>query len=120
MDRIERAFTRFHAKNPSVYTQLRDMALRLKRTGKSTYSISALFEVLRYERALQTIGDDGLKLNNNYRALYARMIARNEPELQEFFRMRLRRARYDPDQIVGPDDYPAPAVDAWDQVLRVR
>lgn len=117
-DRIEREFLRFDADNPWVYTHLRGMALRLKRTGRDSYGIAALFEVLRYEHAVQTISDDGLKLNNNYRALYARKLAQNEPELREFFKFRVRRPRYDPDQISMAGDTPAPAVDARDKPIR--
>lgn len=117
-DRIEREFLRFDADNPWIYTQLRHMALQLKRTGRDTYGIAALFEVLRYENAVRTISDDGLKLNNNFRAMYARKLAQNEPELREFFKFRARRPRYDPDQISMAGDIPAPAVDAWDKPIQ--
>ena len=115
-DLIERAFNKFHAENPWVYDKLRDMALRLKRSGRDSYGIAALFEVLRYEYAIQTKSDDGLKLNNNYRALYARMLAQREPELQEFFRMRMRRPRGTPGQVVVPGDLTSPEVDEWDNI----
>ena len=117
MDLIEHAFHNFHAENPWVYDKLRDMALQLKRSGRDSYGIAALFEVLRYEYALRTKSDDGLKLNNNYRALYARMLAQQEPELQEFFRMRMRRPRYTQGQIVRAGDVTSPEVDAWDNPL---
>ena len=114
-DLIERNFLKFHAENPWVYDRLRNMALELRRSGRDSYGIAALFEVLRYEYALRTISDDGLKLNNNYRALYSRMLAQNEPELQEFFRMRLRRPRKTVGQVVVAGDSPSPSVDAWDR-----
>jgi len=117
-DRIERAFDKFDADNPWVYVQLRDMALQLRRTGRDSYGIAALFEVLRYEHATKTVSDDGLKLNNNYRALYARRLAQNEPELLEFFKMRLRRPRGMAGQIVASGDVASPAVDAWDNLIK--
>lgn len=116
-DRIERAFEKFDADNPWVYTQLRSMAIQLKRTGRDSYGIAALFEVLRYEHAVKTVSDDGLKLNNNFRALYARRLAQNEPELREFFKMRVRRPRGTAGQIVVSGDAPARAVDAWDNPI---
>ena len=91
-DFIEVAFNKFHTENPWVYDRLRTMALQLKRSGRNSYGIAALFEVLRYEYAMKTQSDDGFKLNNNYRALYSRMLAKDEPELKEFFRMRVRRS----------------------------
>ena len=117
IDRIERAFDKFDADNPWVYVQLRDMALRLRHTGRDSYGIAALFEVLRYEHATKTVSDDGLKLNNNYRALYARRLAQNEPELIEFFKMRVRRPRGTAGQIVASGDVASPAVDAWDNLI---
>jgi len=99
-DRIARNFAQFHHQNPHVYRGLRDLALRLRRAGRDHYGIKALFEVLRYEHALTTISDDGLKLNNNYTALYARKLMEEEPELTGFFQLRERIARYRPDQIV--------------------
>jgi hypothetical protein len=116
IDAIELAFHKFHAENPWVYEELRLMALKLKRSGRESYGVAALFEVLRYEHAIQTKSDDGLKLNNNYRALYARMLAQNEPELKEFFRMRVRRPRGVSGQIVFPGDEHSPEVDAWDNL----
>jgi hypothetical protein len=118
-DLIERAFIKFHADNPWVYDRLRGMALQLKRSGRDSYGIAALFEVLRYEYALQTVSNDGLKLNNNYRALYSRQLAQQNPELSEFFRMRLRRPRLTEGQVVVAGDSPSPAVDAWDNLKEV-
>jgi hypothetical protein len=118
-DLIERAFDKFDADNPWVYVELRDMALRLRRTGRDSYGISALFEVLRYDHATKTVNDDGLKLNNNFRALYARRLAQQEPQLREFFRMRLRRPRLTEGQIIVPGDAASPAVDAWDNLKEV-
>jgi hypothetical protein len=116
-DRIERKFNEFHANNPWVYDKLRDMALKLKRSGRSNYGIAALFEVLRYEYAMITIGNDGLKLNNNYSALYARMLSQREPELRTFFSMRMRRPRGIQGQIVEAGDLPSPGVDAWENLI---
>ena len=88
---IEERFTRFHDANPHVYRALRDMALSLKRRGIEHYGIAALFEVLRFSRMIQT-GGDAYKLNNDYRALYARRLMEEEPELVGFFEVRQRRA----------------------------
>lgn len=91
-DRIEREFWEFHLANPRVYEELRDHALHLRRKGRAHYGIGALFEVVRFHRAMQT-RSSALKLNNNYRALYARLLMENEPELRDFFRTRARRVR---------------------------
>lgn len=108
-DRIAAAFATFHAENPFVYRRLRELALAVRRAGVYRYGISGLYETLRYEMHM-TAGQDGFKLNNNYRALYARELARNEPELEDFFEFRVRRPRN--------TQHVAPRTDAWDRLLR--
>ncbi len=89
--KIEKAFKRFHQKNPHVYTQLTDMSRRLKNVGHKRYGIAGLFEMLRYNHAISTSGDK-FKLCNNYRALYARLIMHDFPELEGFFKIKQRRS----------------------------
>jgi len=112
-DVIAARFASFHSENPHVYRRLRSMALNLRRRGRERYGIAALVEVFRYESAA-TNSDDGLKLNNNYSALYARLLEQQEPELRGFFSMRQRKARHVDGQIVHPGDNPSPAVDCFD------
>jgi len=106
-DSIDAKFATFHSENPWVYDRLRDMALAVRRKGIAHYGISGLYETLRYEVSVGTRDIEGFKLNNNYRALYARQLAKNEPELVEFFKFRMRSAR--------GTQHLAPEVDAWDR-----
>jgi hypothetical protein len=80
-------FRAFHETNPQVYAELRDLALRAKRAGLKRYGMKGLFEVLRWNRALQTQGEPWL-LNNNYTAHYARLLMERVPELRGFFETR--------------------------------
>jgi hypothetical protein len=89
---IEDDFADFHRDNPHVYVRLRALALRLKDRGRPFYGIKALTEIVRFEQAMETTDPD-YKINNNYTALYARMLMDLEPELRDFFRT--RRASYD-------------------------
>ena len=89
-DTIQERFRAFHAANPHVYENLRIMALELKRGGHKMWGMKALFEVLRFTAAIQTEGDV-FRLNNNYTALYARLLMENEPELRGFFELRERK-----------------------------
>ncbi len=88
---IEDAFREFHAENPHVYRLLRDGALELRLAGWKHFGIAALYEGLRYQRALETTTDD-FKLNNDFRALYARLLMEQEPELHGLFETRHRSA----------------------------
>lgn len=90
-DHIELDFWAFHTAHPEVYTELRDLALRLRRQGRQHYGIKALYEIVRFNRSLSTRSSADWKLNNNFTSLYARMLMQNEPALRDFFRTRLRR-----------------------------
>ncbi len=86
-------FLVFHDSNPHVLDALIDVCLAVRRRGRRRWSTNGAFEVLRYA-ALRTLGED-FKLNNNYRAIYARLIPLVEPELGEvdgvaFFSTRLQ------------------------------
>jgi len=85
------AFRVFHAENPHVYAELRAGALRLHHAGWKHFGIARLYEGLRYQRALETTAKDW-KLDNNFRALYARLLMEQEPELEGFFELRQRTA----------------------------
>ncbi len=88
---IDEQFESFHRTNPHVYEMLKMLALKTKRSGREQYGMAGLFEVLRWTHTIETHGDE-FKLNNNYRALYARLLMKNEPELKGFFKLRSRRS----------------------------
>jgi hypothetical protein len=91
-DRIEREFKDFHAEHPEVYTQLVSLARQWQMNGTAKLGIATLFEVLRWNSHLNPGKDGGYKLNNNYRALYARLIMEQEPLLKGIFEIRERTA----------------------------
>lgn len=85
---IEEAFWQFHAANPHVYDRLVKLARDLHERGRDRIGAKMLFEVLRWHH-MSTVGDaDGFKLNNNYHALYARLIMHREPDLDGIFELR--------------------------------
>jgi hypothetical protein len=84
------AFAAFHAANPDVYAELKDRALRLHAMGRS-FGIATIYEALRYDRMLETDGD-AFKLNNNWRAFYARLLLRDHPELRNTIHTREQTA----------------------------
>lgn len=92
-DRIQRAFDDFHADNPDVYDELVRLARIWRTRGLNKLGIATLFEVLRWENHMNGVRDkDGYKLNNNYRALYARLIMEQESDLDGLFDIRERTA----------------------------
>jgi hypothetical protein len=114
-DRIAIQFETFHNEHPWVYRRLKDLALAIKQTGRDHYGMKALFEVLRFEHALETNKADGLKLNNNYTALYARKLGQEVPALEHFFKYRERKPRWRSGQVTFIGDSAAREVDAWDR-----
>ena len=89
-DRIERDFNDFHAAHPEVYVQLVRLARSWQANGSAKLGIATLFEVLRWNSHMNPAKDGGYKLNNNYRALYARLIMNKEPDLKGIFDVRER------------------------------
>ncbi len=84
---IREKFERFHEANPGVYNTLVKEALNLRERGFKRFSISLLYERVRWLYLIETRGE-GFKLNNNYRSEYARLIMKQVPELKGFFRTR--------------------------------
>lgn len=81
-------FVRFHEDNPHVYMTLRRLAREwVSRTGRRKLGIGALFERARWDIAIAT-NDPEFRLNNNFRAFYARLLMRQEPDLDGLFELR--------------------------------
>lgn len=91
---LEQRFDAFHAANPHVYQELRRLALQLTRHGHRRIGIGMIYEVLRWQYILSTKDtDNDFKLNNNYRAFYARLLMDTEPELAGVFETRTQTWR---------------------------
>src|SRR4030095_3198875 len=80
------AFEIYHAENPHIYAKLREFALEAKRAGRRHIGIGMLYERLRWYTLIEAKGDT-FKVNNNYRAFYARMLM-EDPELDGIFETR--------------------------------
>lgn len=88
---IQARFSRFHEANPEVYEALVRMARRIKASGQSSYSISGIYEVARFDRFISTTGTP-FKLSNDFRSRYARLIMETEEDLAGFFSTRELRS----------------------------
>jgi len=92
LDRIEIAFNEFHREFPEVYSRLVRLSHDWVAAGHARLGIATLFERLRWEWHFAGEDADGFKLNNNFRALYARKIMEENPSLDGLFLLRERRA----------------------------
>lgn len=79
-------FLKYHKINPDIWTSFEEKSLELIRLGQTHYGAGAIAEIIRYER-IKT-GQDGFKINNNFRAYYARVFEIKYPEYLGFFETR--------------------------------
>lgn len=77
-DGIEAAFWKFHEDNPKVYQLLVKYARQAKNAGQRRFGIGMIWERLRWYTAVETRDETGLKLNNNHRSRYARLLMQRE------------------------------------------
>lgn len=89
---IQAAFAQFHAENPRVYDLLCRFTRELRAAGYEHGGIGMIWERMRWEVYTGTKDEAGFKLNNNFRSRYARLIHRQEPDLDGFFETRELRA----------------------------
>jgi hypothetical protein len=82
----KKRFKEFHENNPLVFEEFKNLAFKIKNTGRKKYSAEAILQVLRWHRDLQTTGEP-FKISNNFRSMYARLLVHNYPEFKEFFTM---------------------------------
>ena len=88
---LEDSFLRFHAENPHIYTTLKRLAFKWVRVRPGEHvGIGMLWEVMRWKLNISTQGEP-LKLNNNYRAFYARKLMAENPRLRGLFEIRRQR-----------------------------
>lgn len=85
---IAERFEAFHRDNPQVYGVLVRLAREwIQQTGRRHLGIGALTERARWDIAIATRTPD-YKINNNFRAFYARLIELQEPDLRGVFKFR--------------------------------
>jgi len=85
---IQERFEVFHAANPSIYDEIVYLARRAKVRGHDRIGIEICFGALRWNRLVETTGERGFKLNNDFRSRYARLIMEQESDLARFFETR--------------------------------
>lgn len=88
-------FRLYDAENPHVYREFVRFARELKSAGRHRASASLIFERMRWESMIRGGPESGLpayRLNNNYRAFYARKLATEDPSFAGFFEIREQKS----------------------------
>jgi len=78
----------FHKANPHILTTLTEMAYKASRAGQRNIGIAMLIEVLRWKTNVETVQTDGFKIADPLAAVYARVIMRDNPDLQGIFKLK--------------------------------
>lgn len=94
--KMEKRWRIFHKENPQVEKALFKLTNDLRVKGYRSYGLPALWEVLRYNLALDVPGFDR-KFPNGYKAYYARLMMAKYPKLAGFFRVRDMHVNGEPD-----------------------
>lgn len=87
-------FEAFHRANPAVFRAVLSLSYQMKGAGWKRGSIGLIFERIRWLHAVRTFGSK-YKLNNNYRAYYARLAMAVDPSLEGWFSVRRQPAEQD-------------------------
>ena len=88
--KLDYEFDEFIQANPHIYEKFRMLAVKLKAKGIDRWGAKSLWEVLRWDLAMETNAPiDGPALNNNYTSRMARKLMAEEPEdFAGFFELR--------------------------------
>lgn len=87
---IAERFAEFHAANPHIFVELMGAAMAARACDETRLSIAKLIEELRADPEVRTVGG-GFKIDNSFRAPYARLLMEREPYLAGCFETRGKR-----------------------------
>tara|TARA_B100000575_G_scaffold51979_2_gene38725 strand:+ start:8510 stop:8899 length:390 start_codon:yes stop_codon:yes gene_type:complete len=91
-DELQAEFDRYHEENPKVYEAFKRLTFQLINAGRENFSASAVVERIRWGVSIGEYGPDDFKINNNYRAFYARLFHMEHPKHDGFFRTRKQKS----------------------------
>lgn len=87
-----KAWSKFHKENPWVMPLIIKLAMELKNSGATKWSIRGIFWEIKKNHQLKFKGDGSrFRLNNNYSSFYSRAVMAVEPELFGFFDIREKK-----------------------------
>ena len=93
-DPLERRFWKFHEANPEVYEAFVVRARHFVSCGLKTFGAKLVWEQIRIDRQVETLGREKFRLPNEYTAFYARLAMKQEPDLAGLFKLRRRHKAY--------------------------
>jgi len=85
---LKAAMWQFHLENPHIMKLVLRFTFEVIDAGFQHYSMSSIFERIRWHVNVET-SDPDFKLNNNHKAYYARYFHKLCPDYEGFFRTRV-------------------------------
>jgi len=79
-------FEKYHKENRAVFLGFTRLAIKMKSAGHSKYSHVTIIEALRW--SIDIKGGKPFKINNDFKALYARLMIHYWPHFEGFFSLR--------------------------------
>ena len=86
MNHLQIAFNKYDTENPHVFNLFEKFSFELINAGRKHYSASGVIQRIRWDTAVQTTSDDGLKIANAHAAFYARKFMDKYPQYKGFYR----------------------------------
>lgn len=87
--RLIQKFLQYHFEHPEIFEEFKRMAFEMKKIRRK-YSHVTMIESMRWNKDLE--GGEVFKINNDYKALYARALIHYYPEFGDFFEIRQMKA----------------------------
>lgn len=84
---LQKKWKQFHQDNPEVWRLFVRFTFDAINAGYNHYSVASVIERIRWHTAIDTKGDT-FKINNNWKAYYARYFHEQFPKHDGFFRTR--------------------------------
>jgi hypothetical protein len=86
-------FTRWHSQNPNIFERFKELARKIRSTGKKKYGARCIVEKIRYDLDERTVGEDVFEINSDYVPMLARLLIDEDPTFETFFSLRVVRSR---------------------------
>ena len=92
-DQMKERFEKFHNEHPEVWALFIDFTFDRIRLGFEHYSVDAITQRIRWETEVGSNKLADFKINDHYRAFYARLFMDTYPDYKGFFRLRPQKSK---------------------------
>ena len=83
----------YHKEHPEIFRLFVMYTFQMIDSGKKNYSVSSIWERIRWHKDAGSDGETQFKINNNYRAFYARAFMERYPLHKGFFHTRKQKSK---------------------------